>query len=249
MASIRAMTEGNPARRRSFTSADRMLPPEPSMSTDDVSYRPGSVSSASASGRPMESPTMVNMVTCSRATTSRTVPASIWRVGCSTVHPPLSMAPHADQWPLACMSGPSEYETKTAGNSTSASARAFRRGCTGEAAFAATSSGRSTWTPGVMVAKKMSSWRQTTPFGLPVVPPVYTMYASSPDRVGKSEAGACAATRSSYVSASGSADAPSVPSSTTITWAKRGSRSRREATTGAKVDSSTSATRSALANR
>ena len=58
------------------------------------------------------------------------------------------------------------------GTATPISARADNRGWTGATALSATSWGRSTTTPGVMVAKKMSSWRQTTPLGFPVVPPV-----------------------------------------------------------------------------
>ena len=40
-----------------------------------------------------------------------------------------------------------------------------------------------------MAAKKMSSWRHSTPLGMPVVPPVYTQYRSSPDRGPKSRCG------------------------------------------------------------
>ena len=40
-----------------------------------------------------------------------------------------------------------------------------------------------------MPAKKMSSWRQMTPFGRPVVPPVYAQYRSSEDRGPKSRSG------------------------------------------------------------
>jgi hypothetical protein len=35
-------------------------------------------------------------------------------------------------------------------------------------------------------AKNASSWRHTTPFGMPVVPPVYMMYRSSPPRSSRS---------------------------------------------------------------
>ena len=40
-----------------------------------------------------------------------------------------------------------------------------------------------------MAAKKMSSWRHSTPLGMPVVPPVYTQYRSSADRGPKSRPG------------------------------------------------------------
>ena len=47
--------------------------------------------------------------------------------------------------------------------------------------------------PPPIAAKKMSSWRQRTPFGSPVVPPVYTQYRSSSERASKSRTSDAAA--------------------------------------------------------
>ena len=100
MASVSTMAEGNPVNSRSFTSANMMLPPDPSISTESRSKRPGLASTASTIGLPIESPTMVSIVARSFSMVWRTVPASMAGVGWSTDRPPLRMAPQADQCPL-----------------------------------------------------------------------------------------------------------------------------------------------------
>ena len=71
-ASLMARTLGRDASSRSLMPAVRMLPPDPSRRTEDVSYELGRASRSSTSGRPLVSPTIVSMVTRSDSTSSST---------------------------------------------------------------------------------------------------------------------------------------------------------------------------------
>ena len=77
IASANPSTVGMAASRRALTSAERMLPPEPSSRTEDVSH--AADSRASARGRPLVSPTSVSMHTRSAATRSKTTDMSMVR--------------------------------------------------------------------------------------------------------------------------------------------------------------------------
>ena len=72
MASSTTATLGIAPSNPSLTSPERMLPPEPSRRTDDVSHRSGCASSSSSNGRAVASPTSVTMPMCSRSTSSST---------------------------------------------------------------------------------------------------------------------------------------------------------------------------------
>src|SRR5947209_4899286 len=89
---------------------------------------------------------------------------------------PLPVGRAADHWPLACTSGPSASDTNCKGG-VSPGGRNGRSRCAGfsrtDATIAAGSViGAPPGFPPPSAAKKMSSCRQTTPFGSPVVPPV-----------------------------------------------------------------------------
>jgi hypothetical protein len=168
-------TDGSAAIRPSFTSPDMMLPPDPSSRSDERSQRSGSATIASSIGRALASPTRLHALTRSRAMRSRTRSMCTWGSPYSTTLPPPSRVPKADHWPLACISGPSASETNC--STVSPGGRNGRRRCAGlSSTDAAICSGAVIGgPPGFPLPrppKNMSSWRHTTPFGRPVVPPV-----------------------------------------------------------------------------
>src|SRR5438045_2406793 len=67
---------GSRPRTCSFTASDSTAPVEPKYTSEDRSHRPGFAARDSASGRAMESPTRVMVVTCGRAVGSHTAAGS-----------------------------------------------------------------------------------------------------------------------------------------------------------------------------
>ncbi len=120
---------------------------------------PGS-SSASSSGRAIASPVIMIACTPSSEISSNTVLGSNW--GRSTILLPTKLPPITPHCVAPCMSGAIGIITACAGLarpfSTIASGRSTRVFVTGSIPPPR--------------AKKTSSWRHTTPFGMPVVPPV-----------------------------------------------------------------------------
>ncbi len=103
----------------------------------------------------------------------------------STTLPPPYSPMNAAHWAAPCING-------AAGSIvTIPEASAFFPTCSG------VSGGGPYGLPPIIAAKKRSSWRHITPFGMPVVPPVYRMYRSSAERGPKSRSGEAAASASS----------------------------------------------------
>jgi hypothetical protein len=149
------------ARSRSFTSSENSAPADDITISDDVSYAAPAACSASAIGRAIASPTMEMMFTLSRSTSDQISCASSRRDVASTTLPPLCRPIIAAQCPLPCISG-------ATGSVAGGAVRAI--------AFVPISSGAviggPPGLPPCSPAKKTSSCRHMTPFGMPVVPPV-----------------------------------------------------------------------------
>ena len=90
----------------------------------------------------------------------------------------------------------------------------------GRSTRSASSSGRVMWSPEEngspppMAAKKMSSWRHSTPLGSPVVPPGVDAVEVAAERAAKSRPSGDWASASSYSGPTPTASAPSATSST-----------------------------------
>src|SRR5665213_1662751 len=140
---------------------DRTAPPEPTAISDDRSNRSGSAARTSSSGRAMASPTTTRALARSASTSRQTAAGSKAPPGVVTTVPPPKSVEKANQCPAACMNG---------GTASAV--------IPGRSTRSANSSGRVMWLPDAngspppMAAKKMSSWRHSTPLGMPVVPPV-----------------------------------------------------------------------------
>ena len=179
----RIVTLGRRALMRSFTEGDVIAPAVEITNRDERSQPSPFSSRASAMGRAMASPTMATEFAFSAATASHT--DSPLKSSTSTTLSPQKRPMKVPNWAAPWMRG---------------GVRHIVRWCR-TAAFSATSSGFATGSPPgfppPMPAKKTSSWRQITPLGMPVVPPVYTIQRSSPERPGKSRSGDEAASAAS----------------------------------------------------
>ena len=79
---------GSSARSWSFTAGERIAPPDPTTITDEVSYVAPGAARASASGRPIASPTTITELQRSRSTVRQMRSGSKWRSQLSTTVPP-----------------------------------------------------------------------------------------------------------------------------------------------------------------
>ncbi len=138
---------------------DSTAPPETTLSSSLRSHWSGWRSRASASGTANASPTITSSVTASSATNRHSASGFSAPTGDTTTVPPPSRVASAVQWAVPCVNG-------DAGKQRVRPARAL-------AATAYGSVGRapSGW-PALSAPKNRSSWRQITPLGRPVVPPV-----------------------------------------------------------------------------
>ena len=158
MASVRR-TPGSRSRNCSLTEGEKMAAELLMASSDETSYdAPGAVR-ASTSGRAMASPVIDITFTCSRSTRRHASAAS--NLAVSTTLFPLNSAPRVPHWAAPCISG-------GIGNDAAPAPAAAR---------SASSVGRSSFLPvnrsmPPPSVRKTSSWRHTTPLGMPVDPPV-----------------------------------------------------------------------------
>ncbi len=153
-----------------------------------------------------------------------------------TIEPPVFMAPNAENCPVPCISGQAGSITdpgpviRDASSSTEVLGGRPRRGL-----------------PPAPSSRNRSPWRHITPLGIPVVPPVYSIRMSSPERPhGPATRSAPAETTGSYgVAQSGTG----VPSSTTYHRFTPGRRSRTFSSSSAKQPWKTTASASAFSKR
>ena len=96
------------------------------------------------------------------------------RLSSETTVPPVVMAMNAENCPVPCISG--QATTITTGAGASGSSRSATSAT--DSAGGVPSSGL----PPLPNTLNRSSWRHITPFGIPVVPPVYSSKRSSPLR-------------------------------------------------------------------
>ena len=142
-----------------LTAAEYTAPPEPTDTTADRSY--DFWSSASPSGRAIASPTTMTVIARSRSASPH---ASCGSKPCgvySTTLPPPNSMMHMPHWAAPCMIGASVNEVTRPSS-----------GHTRPAISSGAWIGGWPKPPPPKAAKKMSSWRHITPFGVPVVPPV-----------------------------------------------------------------------------
>ena len=158
-----------------------MTPEEPIWPTLERSQRPGFASSASRIGPAKAWPTITIVFTFSRSTMSSNSAALNDRFGLVTMQPAVASAMNEENRPVPCMSGQATYARRHghSGLTRSISACTDSPGATPYRAFA----------PKPSTANR-SSWRHITPFGMPVVPPVYRNNMSSPDRSATGTTGA-----------------------------------------------------------
>ena len=141
------------------------MTPEEMMPTRLVrSQRSGSASSAARIGLAKASPTMIRPLTFSRWTVSSSSTGSNCREVRVTTRPPSLRHSMAVKPPVPCMSGhagrrviPGPLLASSARTSSGPPSSGYRRN------------------PALLSRAKRSSWRHMTPFGIPVVPPVYSM--------------------------------------------------------------------------
>ena len=109
----------------------------------------------------MASPTTTRMFTASLPTRRHAAAGSKRPSGSVTSFPPPNSMVNASQWALECMNG---------GHGSAVMPGRITRGASssGDAMKLPSAIG----SPPPIPAKKMSSWRHSTPFGMPVVPPV-----------------------------------------------------------------------------
>ena len=157
------MAPGSASRKARLSGTEKIAPPEPITFRLGMSYLPRA--SSSRSGRAKASPTIDSVTTFSRPIVRHTSAGSRER-GSSWMQtvPPWCRMMNEAQWAAPCMNG---------------GAGSVRRFSPAVRAFATSSSTLPTAAPPIrrppIAPKKMSSCRQSTPLGMPVVPPVYRM--------------------------------------------------------------------------
>ena len=111
----------------------------------------------------MASPTVVRVVQRSRSMVRQASAGSNVLVsGGRTTAWPLLKAMNATHWAAPCMSGGMTKNLRGSGNA---------RACAATSSYDSTVSWLRMFRPPI-AERKMSCWRQSTPFGMPVVPPV-----------------------------------------------------------------------------
>ena len=155
------MVDGSSRTIASLMAGERMAPPDRMTVSDDTSQGRAwtAASNASTRGRAMASPTITRKETCSSATSCHTRAASRWRSGEMTTVPPPNSVQKATQWAVPCMNGQAGSMRPPPLRAASAMSSGFSM--PGPPGF-----------PPCSAPKKMSSWRHSTPLGMPVVPPV-----------------------------------------------------------------------------
>ena len=152
---------GKRSRNWSFTDGENTAAVDDSEMIDDRSrFLLGSSSRASINGRPMASPVIMIAFTLSSSTRRHTWWGSKW--GTSTTLWPTKLWPITAHWVAPCIRG-------AMGRNVSWRPRALPRSTRSWGASASLPVSRSMPPPS---AKRTSACRQTTPFGMPVVPPV-----------------------------------------------------------------------------
>ena len=161
------MALGRTSIKRCLTNGVSNAPPLATTASDDTSAIPFSM--AATKGRAIASPTTVTTETFSRSMVRTTSSASKWSttVG-KTTDCPLVSAVITLHWAAPWISGGRIINLVPGPSAT----------------LVAISSTESAGSPVMMFrppkdVMKMSCWRHSTPFGIPVVPPVYRTYRSS----------------------------------------------------------------------
>ena len=159
-------------RRRPCLDSSLHITPDEMMAVRLVrSHRPGSASRAARIGRAKASPTITAQLTCRSTIVSSSSTGSNWREVRVTTRPPSLRHSMAVNPPVPCMSGHAGSRVMPA--PVAASSRRSP---------STPPSGGYLRNPPPLRRAKRSSWRHMTPLGIPVVPPVYSMWMSSGPR-------------------------------------------------------------------
>ena len=152
---------GKRSRNWSLSDGEKMAAVDDSDRSDDRS-RPalGSSSSASTSGRAMASPVIISELAFSASTSRHTSCGSNWLI--STTLLPRKLWPMTAHWVAPCISGAMGRKVRAK--------PVLRPRATRSSGAWALSPVRMSMPP--PRANSTSSWRHTTPLGMPVVPPV-----------------------------------------------------------------------------
>jgi hypothetical protein len=221
--------------RASLVSFDHMTPDDTMTRSDEMSHRSGSASSARRIGLANASPTIdIELMRCC-CTVSSSSAGSKRRPSMQVIDPPTRSVLIALKNPVPCINGAAGMPFGPAFDTLAANAS--RSAPAGMRCLLFESS-----------APNTSSWRHMTPFGIPVVPPVYNRMRWSPERPHGPAVrpGADAAAASYGVAHAGQSPSPSSTHSQART---RGTRSRNCSMVSVKAPWKTTEATSALSHR